>query len=274
MKLNVLMTLFLRTVLLLVSAGPALADSQNTSNLHLKMNISRSTNLIDFNDGSRSDGMDYELSPSLKIPWGTVSTSVTYSQDLRNQYSTTASDFGDMPVAFTFAPTDLKWTTISARLIYTLLAIVPVSKKSVKKDELKTALGGRVALALTDPSGQGFSYGASLGLNQNFHTYEEDINGAVLSKYTSTQSLSCGYTYELWSLSLDAINRTRWTYQNNVKSTFELAEELAYSLNPNIGLALGHTNGGSPLKPNGSDSNIELINENTSMIYGSLTLVY
>lgn len=293
MKLNVFVTLILRTVLLLASVSSAWADSSaNTQsvstttlpqqsqaqpppqNFHLKFNVARSTNLVDFQDGSRGDSVDYELTPSIKIPWGALAASITYSQDLRDQYSKTASDFGDVPLIWALKPTDLKWPGQTAKISYSIVAIFPVSQKSVKRDELKTALGAKIRFSVEPEGGDGFSYGAAVSLNQNFHSYEEDINGAVLNKYSSVQSASLGYSYSDWSLSFDAINRTKVTYQSNVKSAFELTEELGYGINKNISLALGHTNAGSPLKPNGTDSNVELINENTSTVYASLILTY
>ena len=149
-----------------------------------------------------------------------------------------------------------------------------MSQLSTKKDNLQTALSAKVGLSLSAPDQQGFSGGTSISLGRNFHAYDTDINGNVLNQYSSNQTLSLGYTLENWSLSVDFINKSRWTYQNSTKSAFELNEELGYSINDNFGVALGHTNAGSTLKDNGTDSNIDLINENTSVIYGSLNMTY
>ncbi len=273
MKLNVFVTLFLRTVVLLASAVPAFAQPSIASktvvpapqSFHFKLAISRSSSLVDFKDGTRSDSMDYEFSPSYKTEYGTAKASLTFSQDLRNKQN--GSDAGDIPLAFDFKPFSKGW-------FLSATSLVPVSKKSVKKDELQTALGGKVTYIYSPPGGEGFSFASSVSLSQNFHSYEEDINGAILNKYASNQLFSLGYSLKSWSLSFTGINRTRMTYQSSVRSTFELIEEIEYTVNDGIALALGHTNSGSPLKPNGVDSNIELVNEETSMIYGSLTLVY
>lgn len=285
MKLNVFMTLILGTVLLLASANQAqagntagssttTASAPPTQDFHLKLNLSRSTNLVDFHDGTRTDGMDYEIDPSLKTPWGTVMASITYSQDLRDQTSESPSDWGDVPVILILAPTKLHLFGGQAKVAYQVSATIPASKKSVKKDELQASVGGKISLSVESEDSEGFSYGGSISAGQNFHAYEEDINGAVLNKFSSNQSITAGYSLADWSVSLLGINRTRWTYRNNIKSSFEISEELAYSANKNIELAMGHTNAGSPLKANGTDSNIELVNENTSTVYGALTLTY
>jgi hypothetical protein len=258
--------------LLLASAFPALAQAQLASktkapapqNFHLKLNLSRSSSLVDFKDGSRADSMDYELTPSYKTSYGTAKASLTYSQDLRDK---NAVDAGDIPLTFDFKQFSPGWFLSATSLI-------PASKKSTKRDELQTALGGKITYINLPPSGEGFSFAASVSLSQNFHSYEEDINGAILNKYASNQLVNLGYSIKNWNLSFTGINRTRVTYQSSVKSTFELIEEIEYAVNDGISMAMGHTNGGSPLKPNGVDSNVELVNEDTSMIYGSLTLVY
>lgn len=277
MKLKVFVSIILRTVLLLASADTVLAQAQLTSNtlipapqnFHLKLNVSRSTSLVDFQDGSRTDSMDYEITPSYKIWGGTLAAAITYSQNLRDSQSDD-SDAGDIPLSFSIPG----WKNKTSSLTYTLLALAPVSKKSVKRDELQTALNGKVSLQYAQEDGHGLSAGAAISLGQNFHAYEEDINGAILNKYSSNQTLNLGYGISNWSFSLVGINRTRVTYQRSTKSTFEIIEELEYAASEAMSLTLGHTNSGSTLKPNGVDSNVALIDENNSTIYASLTLVY
>lgn len=241
---------------------------------HSLLYVSRSTSLIDFEDGTRQDSMDYLFKPSLKMPVGTVAATFAYTQDLRDKYSGTASDWSDIPVAFTFKPTTWKWNASQqAKVSYSLTAVMPLSKMSVKKDELQTSLGAGVSFSVA-PVADGFNYGVSVTAARNLHAYEEDINGQVLNQYSSNQTLSAGYTYGDWSVSVDFVNRARWTYQGNTKNTFELTEELGYAVNDAVSLAVGHTNAGAGLKPNGTDSNIDLYDENDSIVYATLGLAY
>ena len=153
--------------------------------------------------------------------------------------------------------------------------VIPVSQLSTKKDQLQTSISAKIALSIAPSNdGDGFSIGTSVSAGRNFHAYDEDINGSVLNEYSSNQGLNLGYALGNWSITVDYLNKTRWTYQNNVKSTFELSEELGYQINKMFAVALGHTNAGSTLKDNGTDSNIDFYNENSSTVYGSLTLTY
>lgn len=237
----------------------------------LNLEISRSTSLIDYKDGSRSDGLDIVVVPSVKAFNGKISAQLAYSQNLRNQYSQTENDFADVPVTYAFKAIPLNWMNTS--FSYSVTALVPVSKYSRIKDELQTALSGRVGLSMA-AEGNGFNASAGITLGRNFHKFEEDINGAVLNQYSSNQNLNLGYVLSNWSASLIFVNRSRQTYKGNTKSSFELSEEIGYSVNDNFSLALGHTNAGSTLKANGLDSNIELIDENSSMIYGTIGFSY
>ena len=106
---------------------------------------------------------------------------------------------------------------------------------------------------------------------RSFHTYEEDINGSVLNKYSSNQALSLGYSISNWSFGLYYTNRSRWTYQGNIKQSFVLSQVISYSFNDNFYATVGHSNdAGSVLKANGFESNIQIIDENNSGVYLTL----
>lgn len=248
--------------------------AQPTPNFHVDMKLTRSTNLIDFQDGTRSDSLDYEITPLMKTSYGSLITSITYSQNLRDMYSRTASDWGDVPLIFAFKPTNWQWSDNTAKISYSVSAVLPLSQNSVKKDQLQTAISGKIGFSLAPKESSGFGYTTSISLGRNIHAFEEDINGSILNKYSSNQNLGINYSISDWSMGIDFTNRTRLTYKNSVKSFFEISEEIGYSVNNNISFALGHTNAGSTIKENGTDSNIDLYNENNSSVYATLGLSY
>lgn len=289
MKLNVFVTLLVPTVVMLASINMASASTSANaqtatstttvapapvSDYHLNVTLSRSTNLIDFQDGSRGDSMDYAVSPSMRTSYGIYSTAFSYSQNLRDQYTRAASDWGDIPVTFSLKTTPWTWLNRSARISYSFTAVVPLSQYSVKKDQLQTSLSGKVGFSLTPVEGNGFGFAGGISIGRNIHSYEEDINGNVLNQYSSNQNFGVNYSFDDWSFGADFVNRTRWTYRNSVKNSFEISEEIGYTINSNISLAIGHTNAGSTLKANGTDSNIDLYNENSSIVYATMGLSY
>ncbi len=237
--------------------------------------LSRSTSLIDHQDGSRSDSMDFSISPGVRFSFGRLMTYFSYSQNLRDEYSETENDFGDVPVTFIFPSTTLDgWIKeYKSSIGYSTTAAIPASKLSTKRDQLQTSLSGKISYSLT-PNDEGFSFGVSISAGRNFHQFEEDINGNVLNQYSSNQGIKIGYGIGDWSLDVDYIHKTRWTYKGNIKTSFELSQEIGYQISKIYSVAVGHTNAGSSLKPNGTDSNIEFLNESNSVVYGSLTLSY
>lgn len=238
--------------------------------------VSRNRSMIDFEDGSREDGMDYLFNPALTTSFGKFSAKIAYSQNLHDDPETnskTASDWADVPVTFAFKPYSWLWTPPYVLSVTpTITAAVPISKVSTKRDMLQTAVSGGVSFAITPdgiaPKKDGaWSLAVGVTAGRAFHTYEENIVGTVLNKYSSNQTLNLGYSYKSFSVSTEYIHKTRWTYQGNVRDSFELSEEIGYDINDNYSVALGHTNTGAGLKEDASTSNFKIVNENDSTIY-------
>lgn len=260
-------------------------EASSAPQFGIAMQISRSTSLYDHQDASRSDGVDYLVMPQMAFGFGSVKAKIVYSQNLHedgNTYDGTpsASDLGD--IAVTFAKTPYKWLW-SAPYVTTLTpfasAVIPASKNSTKRDELKTALSvgasfGIIPDGIAPAKDGAWSFAIGLTAGRNFHSYETDINGKVLNRYSSNQTLNLGYSYKDFSFGIEFINKSRWTYEGNVRNAYEHSEEIGYNINDNFNVAIGHSNGGSGLKANGVDSNLELVNENDSSVYATLGLSF
>lgn len=248
--------------------------------------ISRSTSLYDHKDGSRGDSMDYLVAPKMQLGFGSVQAKIIYSQNLRDDTGHTydgtaaASDWGD--IAVTFAKNPYKWMWSYPYMI-TLTpfasGVIPASQNSLKRDELKTAISGGVSFGIVPdgvaPQSDGmWSFAIGVTAGRSIHAYETNINGAVLNRYSSNQTLNVSYSYKDFSFGVEFINKSRWTYQGNARSSYEHSEELGYGINDNFSIAIGHSNGGSSLKANGVDSNLELVNENDSTAYATLGISF
>lgn len=238
--------------------------------------VSRSTSLYDFQDGSRSDSLDLLFYPILKTPVGTFSLKETYSKNLNND-ADTANGFSDATVTYGFGAKDWEWSTpYVLTMSPSISVVIPVSDLSIKKNQLQTAIAGGLTFGIR-PDGlaaeKAGSWNVALAVTagRSFHTYEEDINGSVLNKYSSNQALSLGYSISNWSFGLYYTNRSRWTYQGNIKQSFVLSQVISYSFNDNFYATVGHSNdAGSVLKANGFESNIQIIDENNSGVYLTL----
>ena len=262
-----------------VSADQIIPEEKSVLEFSGGLSVSRSTLLIDFGDGSRKDSMYYLFAPALKTKYGSFSSRLAFLQDLRDQ-SPEKSDFFDVPVSFAFNSTQWAWSyPYILTFTPTLSSVIPISQTSIKKDQLQTAFVGGISFAIIPdgvaPKKDG-AWNLAMGITAGriIHAYEQDINGAVLNKYLSNQTLNLGYTYKDFSISNQYIHMSRFTYQGSTKDSFYLSQDIGYSINDNFSLGIGHSNSGNTLKVNGTESNISLINENDSTVYGEIAVSF
>lgn len=251
-------------------------ETKNSSYLFgLAFQVSRSTSLYDHKDGTNSESMSFLLAPSFKMPFGSISALFSYNQDLKDSENID-NGFADTPVAFAFKTKEWDWSApYILTLTPTITALAPMAKRTVTKDQLQTALSTGLSFGIkpdgihTSEHGE-YSLAIGVTAGRNFHTYEEDINGAVLNKYSSNQTINLGYSISEWSFAIEYIHKTRWTYKGNIKDAFSFSQELGYTFNDHFAAAIGHSNEGAGLKSNGYESNFNLIDENASSVYLSL----
>jgi hypothetical protein len=280
---------FLSTVTFAASAQPnkvvisadQIAKSEEKSSLDISgdLQISRSTSLYDHQDGTRKDSMDYLFIPGLKTSFGSFKLKIAYSQDLRDD-SDTASDWSDTSIIYSMKSYKWNWSQPYIITITPFLsAVAPTSQVTIKRDQLKTALAVGASFGIIPdgiaPAKEGaWTLAVSLTAGQNFHSFSTDINGKVLNKYSSNQTLNLGYMIGDFNASVELINKSRWTYEGNTKNAFAHSEELGYSINDHYSAAIGHSNEGGALKANATDSNFDLINENDSTVYATLGISF
>ncbi|MBC7466516.1 MAG: hypothetical protein H7256_11040 [Bdellovibrio sp.] len=243
------------------------------------LSISRNTSLYDFQDGTRKDSIDYLAIPSLALSFGTFSAKISFAQDLRDD-SAGASDWNDFPVTYAMKAIQWQWSPpYIITLTPTLTALIPTNAKTIKRDQLQSALTTGISFGII-PDGiaqaRDGAWNLALGLTAGraFHAYDVDINGLALNKYSSNQTANLGYTYKSVSLSAEYIHKTRWTYQGATRDSFIVSQELGYSISDRFAVAIGHTNEGSGLKANATESNFSLVNENDSTVYGQLAVSF
>lgn len=235
------------------------------------LNMSRSTSLYDFQDGSRTDGLDYEGRLSIKISSKYSLLFIGgYSQNLKNSEG---DDFSDTAVIASRAATEMGKLLLMG---YGISSILPTSKDTYKNKGLLGSIGTSLNLKLNpDRLINGLGISGSVSIGRNFHEFETALDGKVNTQYSSKQSLALEYDLGAgFSLSGSFIHRNTWSYQNVMRDSFESSEELGYQFNPTFAIAVGHANSGATLKPNGTDSNVQLINENTSLVYASTTVMF
>lgn len=235
------------------------------------INASRSTNLVNHEDGSQTDAVDYLTRLNLKLTNNySVRVQGGYSQDLKDSEN---NDFSNTTISLRRSPFDLNNIFKST---YRIGMIAPTSKDAYKRQNLLTGVTVGTDLIINpDRLISGFEIMGSINLTRNIHQYETALDGAVNTQYSSSQVVSMSYSFESGiSISADFTHLNTWSYQNVMRDSFDFSQELGYEINPTFSIAAGHSNSGSSLKPNGTDSNVSLMDENSSIIYASGTIVF
>lgn len=290
-KTSQIVTLFAFAILTLVS--PLYLQAENTNSLSgqskaslseyerianppfslgILASLSRSRSLIDHQDGTFQESTDILLNPSASWGKNSLSIKTSYSQDLHNSEK---SDWTDTSISLGHEFARWRAKNMSERTFsMSLIGSLPTSKISSVKQSLMGSLGLGASLTFLPQNTQyGWTLGLGITASKYIHRYDTAGDGSVNNTAGSNQSLSLGIQMGNFSISGEFIHKIRWTYQGSNKNAFEHTEEFGYLITPNLQLALGHTNAGAVQKLSG-DSNIQLIDENESLIYSSITMSY
>lgn len=237
------------------------------------VDMTRAMSLYDHQDGTKYDGMDYGAGLSYTLPWnGSLSSKLSVTQYLSPTEGEDTAILNDSHLAYKHSRfkiienrrgVDLDWNP-------TFTGLIPLSKNSKDVDQINTALiaGAQGSLRAGDATnfrGLGLVFGVNAG--QNFHQFETNKDGTILNKYSSNQFLSLYYSIRAFTLSTTYTNKIRWPYSGDVRNSFEFSQQVDYRFLKAYTASLGHTNSGSTLKPNGQDSNVSLMNEDSSIVY-------
>jgi hypothetical protein len=255
-----------------VNASPSLTMSAPKSRIikekayfgAVALNYSQS--LIDHQDGQKRSYNSGMLSAGGRVlPAWVLSGRLGFQQDLKDGENK-SNGVTDLGIAFKNRRRELTdWLDGQ----WTLTASYPLSETSTKVQEFKGALGTRYQFSLSDEVlARGLDLSLTLGGSRSFHQFDTDKSGRTLTQYSIREGFDAGYGYRRWSFSLSFLHIHQISYQSNVSQAFEHTEEIGYMIMPRTWkIAAGHTNSGSWLKANETDSNLELFNENDSMAY-------
>ena len=125
-----------------------------------------------------------------------------------------------------------------------------------------------------EPFGHLVSVQYSPGVSRFLHRYTRSFEDSPNMEYEVSQSLSFStHVMESLRLNLSGSFATAWSYQNHIMETFSMSQSFVYKLSKGLSLGFGHTNQANPFEHDGQRSNIRVYDENTSTIFGSLSLL-
>ncbi len=254
---------------LFVAYGEGVASVKNPeSPWSAGAGISYESSLYKFGDESRSQSMGagidlgYRLSPKLSL-----GIDASFSQEIGGIRETLGND-GHLALNHS------GWQlSRDLALSQSLTAVIPLSRQSGRRDGLYTALtyGPMIAWDLSEIVTPGLSLFDRPSATRAFHEFTVSTSGRSMKQYSLSNSIGASYRFAKFSISSSFSRSVAWTYQKNRVSSFGFKQSIAYRANKHMGLSFTYGNGGDALRPNGQDSNISLINENSSSFSGGIS---
>jgi hypothetical protein len=207
------------------------------------------------------------ISPSVKLTKNlSLSSSVTIYKE---QTGAENSGFDNTPVGLSYR------TVFTPKITWTNSASVILPTDRKLQDETTYQGAGKVgtSIAFSDLFLHStFSYGVSF--TRNVHELQQTNTGGFNVRENVTQGLNHSLPLGRdWSFDTSLVYTYGWTYLDDSRSKFYAGVNLNWNFLKEWTASVGTSNEGNALKPNGSDSNIEFYNDNSSVVKFSLTYV-
>ena len=152
---------------------------------------------------------------------------------------------------------------------YPAFVTLPTSKESRVTRSLQASFATKPTLSFDFSKiglrGLKASYGITF--SRNIHKYDTGSDNKSNTQYGISQGLAIEQTFlKKFSLSLSALQRNSFSYSGALSQSYRHEETLSYALSDSYSVAIGHTNEGSALKPNGQES-ANVLDRNKSEFY-------
>lgn len=246
--------------------SPGSKDSADSDGFSGSLSMSHSQKMIDRKDGSNISSADMIASLSYHVNdnWS-LNTSLGYSENLKDAEDT-SNGISDLSLSTKYSGLpDFKYFSQSV----TASSMVPLSKESRELDNLNSSFGLRYRIkSLRYWLIPGFSFYFSVSANRNFHTFETDKAGDVLTQYSFRQGTGASYTIGRWAFGADLSHSNRVNYEGRASEGISHSQTVSFDIAPDVwDITLGHSNQGPWFKENGEDLNLEAVSDQNSIFY-------
>lgn len=253
-------------------AAPEKETAKDDSNVKFSMGlgISRSAQMQNQENGSREEGMSYQLAPSLKV--GKIATTVLvgYSQDLKDSKN---NDIDDAEIKASLYSTEVFeiW-----KLGMGAKSAVGLSKASREVREFNYSLGPTISLSLNSAKvgAENTMFILASSVSRNFHKATTDaVNGDPLTQYSWVKGFVLGYKFPLAipvTLGLTFMHVSNFSYENVVREGFVHEECIAINITESFEFKVAHFNKAPMYKAPTYEYNLKFADKSSSFYYASL----
>lgn len=272
---NVLLTFFGLSIFVFTNTYATdletLKNTMGSSQRSLTATASLSSNLNEVSTADHSFDSDFSLDPSIVLADGTVlMANLSFRKSLEGERKEYFNDVyaGATKTFYKNGPYSVS---------YLALGFIPLSKTSQED----TYLNGGLMLAPTlninfsDFGLDGFRIGLRPSVRVNSHRFKTSKSGNSNSQFTTSALLSL-YYYFTDKLYLSARNSyiKSFTYRGNTLDRYQFSQALTFAAFKNTRIEVGHANGGNPLAPNGTETDIKLFDARSSQVYTALSYTF
>lgn len=250
------------------AAAPAATAAKPFSG---SISLTGTSNLSRRGDVDHEAGLGADLSASYKIPRDlTLGASFAFSQNLTGEHSFEVDDGSLSLTHKAFELNEIFKIGSAMRLL------IPLSEASHDRSTITAlTLAPSINADFTSLGARGLSAGYALSLTRAFHRYDTMATGGSNSAFSLGHAITLDWeVFEIFSFSALFQHTTAWTYEGHIKQAFVASQEASLSPRRDLSFGIGHRNGGDVLKPNGESSNIALFNEQTSVVYATVSYTY
>lgn len=233
--------------------------------------VSQSNSLVNREDGSQQSSIDVTVIPSFKIfDRLTLKARLDATQDLVNQEN---SEVTNASGSITYSGMSFLKGMDNSLI---LSGGLPVTKAHEAQSFLFSTTGTLTAsINQKEFNLDRFTGTAYLSIGRNFHTYEDEIGGRINTLYYSKQGLEVGYTLtKKLTITAGLEHSSGISYLNEIRESFAITESLTYAINETYSANLSHSNSGTALKADGRTSNVEFLNEDSSVVSAGLEVSF
>lgn len=223
-------------------------------------------------DGSRSQGQDFTIIPSIKYGKYKADVTLTYEQDLID--SANSPGFYDPTLGFSYAG----WEPNSYVKIRPSAALtLPMTDNSKNNVGLIYNIGGALTFSLNTKTlgWDNWSMSYVPSYNRNFTNYDTKLkDGSPNTMYRIRNRFNVGYSFTD-KLSL----ATRFQFDSNysvsgiVRNSFLHFQSLAYAITDAVEVNVTHTNSNSLYKSQTYESNLKFYDDTSSIYSVGMTVV-
>jgi hypothetical protein len=112
-------------------------------------------------------------------------------------------------------------------------------------------------------------------LTKNFHEFERGRAGNDNTDYSIINYAGIEkYITRKLSILIDGDYSYGRTYRGNPKKLFSVGQSLTYEFSNDLSVTVGHSNGGNAFQANGTDYDVQVFDENRSIVYANVRAVY